>query len=1318
MNKKELTLDTSPVPFTESIEVEIEEGQSLKNFLINMEIPEDLWDRIIFMVNGEIKALEYIMRESDSIKVLVIPAGGDDNKGILGSILMAAITVVATVYLGPAVGGGLYGAMAVSAVTIVGGLLVGALIKPPNPTTNIQESESANYNVSGQSNYENKYGSVMKAYGRNRVYPAIGATSLIENVGGTSNITTLYDFGYGAVGMEDFQIGESNVNIYNPKMIIHYDSLLDNTDPLQLLNKKVSYQTFAYKLNQYDPLTITTELETKSATLDLSFNRGLVQYNTSGDRLDISVTMLIRYRKVGDIEWINVPTRDFTGCQTETNIIYNPHYIEDVKYAKVKLGWTSQSGNVTFYENGTVNLNAVSQGWKKGAFVENVWEYDDMYGSEQYGIYKVNIPDTNVIDATKLTNHTAEPFVVSVEMYFDEFNQYEINIARLTESVEHDRVFTDCHVTLLKSFGAEQILNLQHKQTMVEMKIKATEQISGVIQNFSALCTSFLRTHDGTQWLAPQPSRNPAWIVLDILTNPISGAPLNDEQIDFASFVKLAEICDEQITVNVGGENVFGNRYYCDFIIDTEILVQELISNILSIARSQIMISSNGKYGVFTDTSQQIPVQLLTPRNSWGFNGSRSFTDKVHAFKVKFIDPQMSWQKNEIMVYNDGYDITNAEIFEDLETLGITDYWQAWRYGRYMMAQGIHRSETFTVRMDIENIVMQRGDLVVFQHQIPKTGGLSCRIVSVSNTVVVLDQQFELTANSYFTLRSQSGEIIHGDIILSTNNSIVIDTGIQPLTPDTDLLPSLELLPDAGIGAMDINAGDLIVIGEKDIYEDQFIIQSIVPEADLTAEITMVKYVEGIYDVDTLPIPKWDPGFGTNVISSTNIQVDNLSVEVTREYNSDREPISVKTLTWNLVGEESSLSRYDIYVVQDGVQDKLLISQANNTYIHYVNMVKDVDYMNDFYYKVIPFNTNGIEGGSGTVFVPKDISVVAPEAVDGFFVNVEGSSTTLSWSANRDNSIKSYEVRYTPDTETPTWDKSQKVSSVDWSIRRLTIGTRLGTYMIKSINVFGTVSDVRLQRTNILTIPNIDIVQSIDETGAYVGNKENCVIDGTSLKMDVMGAEETYSYYYFDNFTNNGSIFEMKLSNYLESYAWNELEDAYATHDDYDVLLQYRTADELTPISSWNTLAEIPIIGGAFEVEFTDWATFEVGNIVGNQIQYRIKMVSRNKDVRVYVSSARIEIDVPEVIQADRDLIIPSNGVRIYFNPSFYSTPSINVTVDGTSTPSLSNSIEVTNKNSLGFDLIIKDENGIGVEAQIDYNAVGYGRTAASIPRL
>jgi hypothetical protein len=115
-----------------------------------------------------------------------------------------------------------------------------------------------------------------------------------------------------------------------------------------------------------------------------------------------------------------------------------------------------------------------------------------------------------------------------------------------------------------------------------------------------------------------------------------------------------------------------------------------------------------------------------------------------------------------------------------------------------------------------------------------------------------------------------------------------------------------------------------------------------------------------------------------------------------------------------------------------------------------------------------------------------------------------------------------------------------------------------------------------------------------------------------------------------------------------------------------------------------------------------------VGDFTGRFFQFRIVTQSKDKDVKVVVTRAMVEVDMPDRTDYDNDVDIPITGKYISFNPQFRVTPSIAVTIDGNTSAA---SAVITNKDQNGFDLKLIDRTTLAaVAGRVDWMAEGYGR--------
>jgi len=385
-------------------------------------------------------------------------------------------------------------------------------------------------------------------------------------------------------------------------------------------------------------------------------------------------------------------------------------------------------------------------------FITVPFEYEQPAGAEVPGAVNagtgtfVEVPDyistgtvLNFAARTfTVTDETTQPFTVQATVQFPELATWEIRLTRITSNPDLTNNLYGASISTLTAIRS--ILNtapfeFDVPHTVIELRIKATDQLNGVIDTLNMRALSRLRIWNGSEWIFTG-TANPAWIAYDILTGDSTPNPIAEDKIDVESFRQFGNWCFTQAPSNAE------SSFRCDTVVDYNTTVWELVKSVVNQARGSLIVQ-DGVYRMIWDKEPTIPVQLITPMNSWGFSGKRSFVEVPDAIRMKFIDPDADWQQKEVIVYNDGQSAATAEKFQDIATFGVTRSTQAWRDGRYYLAQAILRQEIFTVSMDLENLVCQRGDYVQVQQDVARIGGVPGRVVASSATTVQSTEPFD-----------------------------------------------------------------------------------------------------------------------------------------------------------------------------------------------------------------------------------------------------------------------------------------------------------------------------------------------------------------------------------------------------------------------------------------------------------------------------------------------------------------------------------------------------------------------------------------------
>lgn len=356
----------------------------------------------------------------------------------------------------------------------------------------------------------------------------------------------------------------------------------------------------------------------------------------------------------------------------------------------------------------------------------------------------------------------------------------------------------------------------------------------------------------GIEWAAdnfphnawePRPTQNPASHFKDMLQGAHNTRPLADTRLDLAGLQTWH-----------ANNMVEGMERRFNFVFDFDTNKYDALQTIATSARASVN-NINGLWGVVEDTSGKAVKQKITPRNSWGFRGTKIFNKPPHALRARFINEDADYGSGEVIVYDDGYSPTNATRFESIEVKGITDKDEVKRYARNLIAQSRLRPEGFEVNMDFEHLVCTRGDLVELTHDVALIGLVSGRIkswtASGSNKLTItLDEKVVMVAGTTYAVEIR--------LVDGTYDNAAVDT----VAGETDTLTFSTPHPIA-LGALASGRSttqELVTFGETDRISLDCLINNIEPQADLAARLTLIPYGQpAINDAETGEIPEYDP---------------------------------------------------------------------------------------------------------------------------------------------------------------------------------------------------------------------------------------------------------------------------------------------------------------------------------------------------------------------------------------------------------------------------------------------------------------------------
>ena len=141
-------------------------------------------------------------------------------------------------------------------------------------------------------------------------------------------------------------------------------------------------------------------------------------------------------------------------------------------------------------------------------------------------------------------------------------------------------------------------------------------------------------------------STNPAWCLLDYLTNERYGKGLSTNDIDLQSFYDASVVCETQVTPYGSASNI--NIFDCNTVLDTSRKVIENVRDIIKGCRGYLPYVS-GKYKLIIETTGTASITLDEDNIIGGFSlASPNKNNKYNRVIVSFVNPDRNYQIDEI----------------------------------------------------------------------------------------------------------------------------------------------------------------------------------------------------------------------------------------------------------------------------------------------------------------------------------------------------------------------------------------------------------------------------------------------------------------------------------------------------------------------------------------------------------------------------------------------------------------------------------------------------------------------------------------------
>lgn len=316
---------------------------------------------------------------------------------------------------------------------------------------------------------------------------------------------------------------------------------------------------------------------------------------------------------------------------------------------------------------------------------------------------------------------------------------WEIELTRMTDETKSSRVGDRAVWQALQSFRPEYPIAFDHPLVLTAIRIKATYQLNGQVDNFTGIVSRIAPDWDAASgsWITRE-TRSPAAAYRLMLQGPASAYPADDAAVDLDALADWSEWCAAK-----------GLHY--DRIHQQEESLADALAFAAHAGRAQPRHDGQ-RWTVVVDRPQTLVVDHISPRNSRDFQWTRVYPKRPDAFRVKFQDATNDWKPSERIVPWPGLegDVTTTE---QLDTPGKNDPGEVFLEARRRQHEIDLRPDTFRVTQDGAVRVATRGDQVAVSYDVLTRTQTAARILSVVGDLIVLDEVVSMDAGTDYAVR-------------------------------------------------------------------------------------------------------------------------------------------------------------------------------------------------------------------------------------------------------------------------------------------------------------------------------------------------------------------------------------------------------------------------------------------------------------------------------------------------------------------------------------------------------------------------------------
>ena len=1000
------------------------------------------------------------------LSLRLLPGGGGGAWRIVALVAISIIAIVSTVLtagaLAPAWGAfyaGVAGALVGAAITTAGTLLVNTYLPAPVPEISRNRGNDApSYAITGQRNQPQNWSKVPFLLGRFKLTPPYAALPYREIVGGEVFWRTLFAFSHGPIAIEEMFIGETALGNFR-------DVTWQFRRGYWSMPNKGSWAvgTFPSAPAFGDTWTCTG--------------------GGSADGANYVAGETITYNGLADpnvaAAWDRDQDKPFTLFPDD---VYEDPLNVAVKYGEPALRTSQQNGDELaielVFERGIVHIENQPAGKKKDSSVGLRIEQSPAGANAWATVVSRNVGGRQTTPlywgwAWKPTDFST----ANAEKTWD------VRVTRLSGNSDEERNFGNFSWIALRTLTHGDPAPVP-AVAMLAMRIRSSEQLQGVIDTFNVVARTIARDWDAStgRWVW-RPTSQPAALFRHVLQHPAREKPASDAQIDLAKMIYW-----DGVTRPAGRE--------FNGVIEAKGSLWDVLVKLGRVGRAMPTLRDL-QFSVMIDEPRTVPVRMFTPRNSWAYDGEMIHAATPNAYRIGYVDRAQGWRTDEVVVYDDGFDAANAVRIDKVEWPGICDRNQAWKEGRFHLAQQRLRREVHRITVDFEHLACERGDLVALQYDVIAVGLGSGRVVArteAGGTVadVTIDNPVTMQGGKFYGLRVRR-------VVGGTMRTDLYRLYTFPGTSPRLYFTSPPLIADAPA------VGDLASFGIYDRETLRVLVRDIEPSGDLSAKLTLIAEAPGVHTAEQGPIPPYDPVVTAplslpapvvlGIASDARVMLVTPSRTLIDRVIFSLQPIAIDGATIHvLYRQQGTSSAWQTATVQEETASAVAIIglQSGETY----DFRLQYWHPNSFASPITAINAYYVIGRVGP-----------PEDLQNLSLVIIGGQALLRWDLAADLDVQFggwIMFRHSPEMDASLWPNSTSLArAVTGDQTHVYLPLKPGTYFARVYDADGRPSEgfdaISTKQASVLAFTPVD---EVIEDPTFAGTRTRCSVDTGGLILD------------------------------------------------------------------------------------------------------------------------------------------------------------------------------------------------------------------------